>query len=33
MGFYDYSVTSPDGTEISMKDYEGKTGGNRHGVL
>ena len=24
MGFYDYSVTSPDGTEISMKDYEGK---------
>ncbi len=24
MGFYDYSVTAPDGSEVSMKDYEGK---------
>ena len=24
MGFYDQSITAPDGTEISMKDYEGK---------
>ncbi|MBO5552142.1 MAG: redoxin domain-containing protein [Lachnospiraceae bacterium] len=24
MGFYDYSVTAPDGKEISMKEFEGK---------
>ncbi|MBO5985640.1 MAG: glutathione peroxidase [Lachnospiraceae bacterium] len=24
MGFYDYSVTAPDGTEVSMKDFQGK---------
>ena len=24
MSFYDYSVTAPDGSELSMKDYEGK---------
>ena len=24
MGFYDYSVTAPDGREISMKEFEGK---------
>lgn len=24
MGFYDYSVTAPDGKEVSMKEYEGK---------
>ncbi len=24
MGFYDYSVMAPDGTDISMKEYEGK---------
>ncbi|MCR5774002.1 MAG: glutathione peroxidase [Lachnospiraceae bacterium] len=24
MGFYDQSVSAPDGTEVSMKDYEGK---------
>ncbi len=24
MGFYDQSVTRPDGTEVSMKDFEGK---------
>ena len=24
MSFYDYSVPAPDGTEISMKDFEGK---------
>ena len=24
MGFYDQSVMAPDGTEVSMKDYEGK---------
>ena len=24
MGFYDYSITAPDGSEVSMKDFEGK---------
>ena len=24
MGFYDYSVPATDGSEVSMKDYEGK---------
>ena len=24
MSFYDYTVTAPDGTEVSMKDFEGK---------
>lgn len=24
MGFYDYSVSTPNGEEVSMKDYEGK---------
>ena len=24
MSFYDYSVTAPNGDEVSMKDYEGK---------
>lgn len=24
MGVYDYSVTRPDGTEVSLKDFEGK---------
>ena len=24
MTFYDYKVTAPDGTEVSMKDFEGK---------
>ena len=24
MSFYDYSVTAPDGSELSMKDFEGK---------
>ena len=24
MSFYDYKVTAPDGTEVSMKDFEGK---------
>lgn len=24
MGFYDYVVTTPDGSEVSMKDFEGK---------
>ena len=24
MSFYDYSVPAPDGTEVSMKDFEGK---------
>ena len=24
MGFYDYSVPAIDGSEVSMKDYEGK---------
>ena len=24
MGFYDYSVTAPDGKEVSMKEFEGK---------
>ena len=24
MGFYDYVVTAPDGSEVSMKDFEGK---------
>ena len=24
MGFYDYSVTAPDGSEVAMKDFEGK---------
>lgn len=23
MGFYDYTVPAPDGTEKSMKDFEG----------
>ena len=24
MGFYDYSVPATDGSEVSMKDFEGK---------
>ena len=24
MGFYDFSVAAPDGTEVSMKDFQGK---------
>ena len=24
MGFYDYTVTAPDGSEVAMKDFEGK---------
>ena len=24
MGFYDYVVTAPDGSEVSMKEYQGK---------
>ena len=24
MGFYDYSVPAADGSEVSMKNYEGK---------
>ena len=24
MTFYDYKVTAPDGTEVSMNDFEGK---------
>ena len=37
MSFYDYSVTTPRGEEISMKDYAGKvvmvvnTGQSRYG--